>query len=44
MIGVRRAGVTSAALELQQEGLIGCSRGLIRIFDREGLEAACCEC
>ena len=44
MMGVRRAGVTNAVLEFQSEGFIACSRGLIRIIDRPGLEAASCEC
>ena len=44
MMGVRRAGVTNAALQLQDEGLIRGARGLIRIIDRQGLEAAACEC
>src|SRR5256714_5887122 len=44
MMGVRRAGVTNAALELQDEGLIRCTRGLIRVIDRQGLDEASCEC
>lgn len=44
MLGVRRAGVTEAALKLQEAGLISYSRGNIRIADREGMEAVVCEC
>ena len=44
MLGVRREGGTEAAGNLQRAGLISYSRGHIKVIDREGLEARCCEC
>jgi hypothetical protein len=43
-LGVRREGVTQAAVKLQKAGIISYSRGHIAVLDRPGLEAASCEC
>jgi CRP-like cAMP-binding protein len=44
MLGVRREGVTEAALNLQKNGLISYARGHIKVLDRPGLEQRTCEC
>jgi CRP-like cAMP-binding protein len=44
LLGVRREGVTEAALKLQFAGLIRYARGHITVTDRAGLERRTCEC
>jgi CRP-like cAMP-binding protein len=44
MLGLHRAGVSSAAVGLRDEGFIRYSRGRITILQRKGLEAFACEC
>jgi CRP-like cAMP-binding protein len=44
MLGVRRPSVSVAAGILQKAGLVGYSRGRMTVIDRDGLEAAACEC
>jgi CRP-like cAMP-binding protein len=44
MLGMRRAGVTSALGSLRSAGLISTSYGSVIILERQGLEAASCAC
>ncbi len=44
MLGVRREGVTAAAGQLRDAGLISYRRGLITVMDRPALEKRVCEC
>lgn len=44
MLGVRRAGITTAAVALQRAGLIEYTRGELTVLDRTGLEGAACSC
>lgn len=44
MLGVRRSGVTEAALKLQNAGVIRYSHGHISVLDRPALEKHACEC
>jgi CRP-like cAMP-binding protein len=43
-LGVRRAGVTVIAGELQHQGVISYTRGHLRIVERERLARVACEC
>jgi len=44
LLGVRREGVTAAALRLQKAGVIRYRRGHIDVLDRRALESRTCEC
>lgn len=44
LLGVRREGITAAALKLQHAGAIRYSRGHIVVLDRHRLEQGSCEC
>ncbi len=44
MLGVRREGVTEAAIRLQKAGVIRYARGHITVLDRLGLLERSCEC
>lgn len=44
MLGVRRVGITTAAVALQRQGLISYRRGALQVLDRAGLEQAACSC
>lgn len=44
MLGTRRAGVTVAAMALQQAGMIRYTRGRITLMNQEKLKLAACEC
>lgn len=44
MLGVRRSGVTWAAVALQERMLIKYRRGKVALLDRRGLSAAACAC
>jgi CRP-like cAMP-binding protein len=43
-LGVRRAGVTGIAGELQRRGVISYTRGNLRVLNRLALESFACEC
>jgi len=44
VLGVRRESVSTAAAQLQDEGLIKYAHGKIELLDRKGLLAVACEC
>jgi CRP-like cAMP-binding protein len=44
MLGVRREGVTEAALALQKAGLIEYRRGHVTVLDRTAVAQRACEC
>jgi CRP-like cAMP-binding protein len=44
MLGVRRAGITRAAVALRNRNLIHYSRGVLTVIDCDGLEQAACSC
>jgi CRP-like cAMP-binding protein len=44
MLGVRRAGITRAAVALRKRNLIDYSRGVLTVIDGNGLEQVACSC
>ncbi len=44
MLGVRRAGISEAADALSRLGAIEYRRGLVKVLDKDRLDAAACEC
>lgn len=44
MLGVRRAGITEAAIGLHEKGLIEYHRCAVHVIDRSGLQHAVCQC
>jgi len=44
VLGVRRVGITTAAVALQRRAVIDYARGKITILDRKALESAACSC
>ena len=43
-LGVRRAGISVLAMQLQNQGIISYRRGHIRLLNRQALAAIACEC
>ncbi|WP_369770845.1 helix-turn-helix domain-containing protein [Herbaspirillum sp. YR522] len=44
VLGVRRVGITDAAIRMRKNGIIEYSRGHVRILNRQRLEGQACSC
>jgi CRP-like cAMP-binding protein len=44
VLGVRRAGITEALLQLEAGGILKKMRGAVQLVDRSGLECRACDC
>jgi Mn-dependent DtxR family transcriptional regulator len=44
MLGVYRPAVTGVARALRARGLLECTRGIVNVLNRQGLETVACPC